>query len=349
MGALVVTASGFVQARSPARVLVQLVEVAGLVLGLAVVVYAATIELLNASYDPTRELWRELNGRFAARYERETGHHLTIRQSHGGSSTQARAVIDGLEADVVTLALFGDTDAIRKKGLIDVKWVERLPNRSVPYTSTVVFAVRRGNPKGIRDWPDLVRPGVAVVTPNPKTSGNGKLSFLAAWAAVIARGGSEKDAREFVARLYGQVPVLDSGARGSTVTFVQRKIGDVHLTWENEAVRAVAEAPPGEVEIVRPPVSVLAEPPVTVVDATVDRKGTRSAATAYLRWLFTEEAQEIIARHGYRPVDAAVLARHRRAFPPLTLVPVTALARDWSEAQEKFFDDGKIFDQVVRR
>jgi len=324
-------------------------QTAGLALGLAIPAHAAPIELLNVSYDPTRELWRDLNSRFVARYEKETGQHVTIRQSHGGSATQARAVIDGLEADVVTLALASDTDAIRKKGLINGRWAERLPNRSVPYTSTIVFVVRRGNPKAIRDWPDLIKPGVDVVTPNPKTSGNGKLAFLAAWASVVTRGGTEREAVEFVTRLYRQTPVLDSGARGSTITFVQRKIGDVHLTWENEAALEVEEAPPGDVEIVRPPVSILAEPPVAVVDANVDRKRTRGAAEAYLRFLFTEEAQEVIARHHYRPINAAVFARHRLQFPPLQLTRVTTVVRDWEEVQEKFFTDGGLFDRIFRR
>lgn len=321
----------------------------GLVLGLAIPVHAVPIELLNVSYDPTRELWRDLNSRFVAGYEKATGQHVTIRQSHGGSATQARAVIDGLEADVITLALPSDTDAIRKKGLINDRWAERLPNRSVPYRSTIVFVVRKGNPKGIRDWPDLGKPGIAVVAPNPKTSGNGKLAFLAAWVSVVARGGSEPDAVEFVTRLYRQAPVLDSGARGSTITFVQKKIGDVHLTWENEAVREVQAAPPGGMEIVRPPISILAEPPVAVVDANVDRKGTRGAAEAYLRFLFTDEAQEIIARHHYRPISASVFGRFQSQFPPLTLIRVTALVRDWDEAQAKFFADGGIFDRIFRR
>lgn len=318
-------------------------------LGLAALAHAAPVELLNVSHDPTRELWRDLNRRFVATYEAATGQHVTIRQSHGGSGTQARAVIDGLEADVVTLALFSDTDAIRKAGLINPGWAARLPNRSVPYTSTVVFVVRRGNPKGVRDWPDLVKPGVAVVTPNPKTSGNGKLAFLAAWASTVTRGGSERDAVEFVTKLYRQTPVLDSGARGAAITFVQRKIGDVHLAWESEAALEVAEAPAGEVEIVRPPVSILAEPPVAVVDANVDRRHTRGPAEAYLSFLFTDAAQEIIARHHYRPTNPSVFAKYRSQFPPVRLVPVTACVRDWSEAQEKFFADGKLFDQIVRR
>src|SRR6516225_8475416 len=291
-----------------------------------------SIELLNVSYDPTRELWRDLNGRFIPRYENDTGSRLTIKQSHGGSATQARAVIDGLEADVVTLALYSDTDAIRKKGLISEGWAERLPHRSLPYFSTIVFVVRKGNPKDIKDWPDLVRPETSIVTPNPKTSGNGKLSFLAAWGSVIRRGGSEKDAREYVAKLYRQTPVLDSGARGSTTTFAQKKIGDVHLTWENEAHLEVEETK-GELELVYPPLSIRAEPHVAVVDANVKRKGTEAAAEAYLRFLYTEEAQEIIANHYYRPINPEILKEHSKQLPDLDLFPISTVASDWDDAQ----------------
>lgn len=306
-----------------------------------------TLELLNVSYDPTRELWRDLNGRFISHYEQESGKKLRIKQSHGGSSTQARAVIDGLEADVVTLALWSDTDAVRKKGLIDDGWEQRLPERSLPYFSTIVFVVRQGNPKGIHDWNDLVRPGIAVITPNPKTSGNGKLSFLGAWGAVIRRGGTEKAANAFVTRLYQQTPVLDSGARGSTTTFAQKKIGDVHLTWENEAHLEVQEAG-GELELVYPKFSIRAEPHVAVVDANVRRKGTHKAAEAYLRFLYTDEAQEIIARHRYRPGKKAILDKHADVLPALELFSITTFARDWDEVQQKFFADGAIFDQIYQ-
>jgi sulfate transport system substrate-binding protein len=332
----------------------KLILVLGLLAGVAATVWlvAATrtagdgpAELLNVSYDPTRELWRDLNEAFLARHERETGQRLAIRQSHGGSASQVRAVIDGLEADVVTLALWSDTDALRKKGLLADAWEERLPNRSLPYLSTIVFVVRKGNPKEIKDWPDLVRDGVQVVTPNPKTSGNGKLSFLAAWASVVQRGGSEEQAREYVTQLYRRVPVLDAGARGATTTFAQKKIGDVHLTWENEARLEVLEAK-GELEVVYPPASIRAEPPVAVVDANVDRKGTRASAEAYLRFLWTEEGQEIIARHFYRPTNETVLKRHAESFPAIELVPVTALVRDWDEAQQKFFAEGGVFDRI---
>ena len=242
---------------------------------------AESLSLLNVSYDPTRELWRDINAKFIPAYQQSTGTTLDIKQSHGGSGTQARAVIDGLEADVVTLAMWPDTDAIRKAGLIDAGWDKEFPHNSSPYTSTIVFVVRKGNPKNIKDWPDIVKPGVEIVTPNPKTSGNGKFSFLAAWGSVTERGGSDKEALELVTKLYAQTPVLDLGARGSTTTFVQKKIGDVHLTWENEAYLEVQESG-GAVEIVYPPISVLAEPPVAIVDANVKHKGTAAAAKAYL-------------------------------------------------------------------
>jgi sulfate transport system substrate-binding protein len=308
----------------------------------------SSLELLNASYDPTRELWRDLNERFIARYEKETGQQWTINQSHGASGSQARAIIDGLEADVATLALWSDTDAIRKKGLIKPGWDKRLPHRSLPYFSTIVFVVRKGNPRRIRDWPDLIRPGVGVVTPNPKTSGNGKLSFLAAWGAVLKRGGSEREARAFVAELYRHVPVLDSGARGSTTTFAQKQIGDVHLTWENEAHLEVRESD-GELEVVYPPVSIRAEPYVAVVDATVDRKGTRAVAEAYLKFLYKDEAQEIIARHYYRPIKRSILKKHAGTFPDPILFPVTLVARDWDSAQAKFFAEGAVFDSIYTK
>ena len=308
---------------------------------------AHAVELLNVSYDPTRELWRQLNERFIAAYAKSAGVQLTIKQSHGGSSAQARAVIDGLEADVVTLALEPDTDAIRKAGLIADGWQKQLPNGSVPYTSTIVFVVRKGNPKGIKDWPDLVKPGTQIITPSPKTSGNGKLSFLAAWGSVVSRGGSEADALEYVTKLYKQVPVLDSGARGSTTTFAQRKLGDVHLTWENEARLEVQEAG-GELEIVNPPTSILATPPVAVVDANAKRHGTEAAAKAYLEYLYTDDGQEIIAKNFYRPVKPEVLARHKADFPDVKLFPVTTVAKDWNDAFAKFFGEGKVFDSIYK-
>jgi sulfate/thiosulfate transport system substrate-binding protein len=305
------------------------------------------IELLNVSYDPTRELWRDLNEKFIPKYEQKTGQKIVIRQSHASSGSQARSVIDGLEADVVTLALWSDTDALRKKGLIKDGWEERLPNRSLAYFSTIVFVVRKGNPKGIKDWPDLIKPGVEVITPNPKTSGNGRLSFLAAWGAVRQNGGSDADARDFVAKLYHHTPVLDNGARGSTTTFAQKKIGDVHLTWENEAHLEVGEAP-SELEIVYPPVSIRAEPFVAVVDANVDRKGMRPVAEAYLRFLYSEEAQHILAKHHYRPIDEAVRKQYAAQLPELKLFSITAIAQNWQDAQQKFFASGGVFDSIYQ-
>lgn len=331
---------------------------AGLIAGLAVFIPTATllpaahaadktIELLNVSYDPTRELWRALNEQFIAQYAKQTGTTVTIKQSHGGSSAQARAIVDGLDADVATLALWPDTDAIRKAGLLANGWEQRLPNNSVAYTSTIVFVVRKGNPKGIKDWPDIVKPGVEIVTPNPKTSGNGKLSLLAAWGSVTQRGGSEEDAKAFITKLYKQTPVLDSGARGSTTTFSQKKIGDVHLTWENEAYPEVAESN-GELEIVYPPISILAQPPLAWVDANVKRKGTADAAEAYLKFLYSDDGQEIIAKNFYRPINTAVKARHASTFPDLKLFPITAVAKDWADAYSKFFVDGAIFDGIYQ-
>jgi len=303
--------------------------------------------LLNVSYDPTRELWRDLNDKFIPEYELKTGKRVVIQQSHGSSGGQARAVIDGLEADVVSLALWSDTDELRKKGLIQDGWEERLPEHSLAYYSTIVFVVRKGNPKGIKDWPDLIQSGVEIITPNPKTSGNGRLSFLAAWGAVRQRGGSEEDARAFVSRLYQQTPVLDNGARGSTTTFAQKKIGDVHLTWENEAHLEVAETP-GELEIVYPPLSIRAEPYVAVVDGNVDRKGTRAVAEAYLQFLYTDEAQHILARHRYRPINESIRRQYTSELPELKLFPVTAIAAGWEDAQRKFFANGAIFDNIYQ-
>ncbi|HXQ21688.1 MAG TPA: sulfate ABC transporter substrate-binding protein, partial [Candidatus Acidoferrales bacterium] len=290
-----------------------------------------TLELLNVSYDPTRELWRALNEAFIAKYAKDTGTTFTIKQSHGGSGAQARAIVDGLDADVATLALWPDTDAVRKAGLIADGWDQRLPNNSVAYTSTIVFVVRKGNPKGIKDWPDIVKPGVEIVTPNPKTSGNGKLSLLAAWGSVTQRGGTEEQAKELITKLYKQTPVLDSGARGSTTTFAQKKIGDVHLTWENEAYPEVQESG-GELEIIYPPISILAEPPLAWVDANVKRKGTRDAAEAYLKFLYTKDGQEIIAKNFYRPIDPEILKQHASSFPEIKRFPVTAIAKDWADA-----------------
>lgn len=304
-----------------------------------------SLELLNVSYDPTRELWRQLNDAFIPHYEKTAGRKLTIKQSHGGSSSQARAVIDGLEADVVTLAIWPDVDAIRKAGLIAEDWQRRLPNGALPYKSTIVFVVRKGNPKNIKDWPDLVREGVQIVTPSPKTSGNGKLSFLAAWGAVTQRGGSEDEALKFVTELYKHTPVLDSGARAATTTFAQKGIGDVHLTWENEAHFEVQEAG-GELEIVYPPVSILAEPLVSWVDANVKKKGSEAAAKAYLEFMYTEAGQEIIAKNFYRPVHEEVSAAFAKQFPKIELFTVQKIAGNWDGAQAKFFAEGAAFDKI---
>jgi sulfate transport system substrate-binding protein len=304
--------------------------------------------LLNVSYDPTRELWKELNGAFAKQYAAETGVGVKIDQSHGGSSTQARSVIDGLDADVVTLAMWQDTDAIHKKGLIKGDWEERFANRSLPYISTIVFVVRTGNPKDIKDWNDLVRDDIQIITPNPKTSGNGKLSFLAAWGYVINKGGSEAEAEEFVRKIYERVPVLDSGARGSTTTFAQKNIGDVHLTWENEAHLEVEEAR-GKLEIVVPPSSIRAEPHVAVVDAVVERKGTAKIAEDYLKFLYTDAGQEIIAKHHYRPTNEKVLAKYRNTLQEIEMFPITKIAPDWDSAGKRFFGEGGVFDQIYAK
>jgi sulfate transport system substrate-binding protein len=302
-------------------------------------------QILNVSYDPTRELYADLNVRFISQYEIETGKKLTIKQSHGGSSRQAKAVIDGLEADVVTLALPSDIEGLRKRGLIADGWAKRLPNESEPYTSTIVFVVRKGNPLNIRDWPDLIRPGVTIVTPNPKSSGNGKLSFLAAWGSVIQRGGDEEAARDFVKSFYQHAPVLDGGARGAATTFAIEKVGDVHLTWENEALREVADSN-GELEIMYPPISIKAEPAVAWVDANVSRHGSVEAAKAYLKFLFSGEAQHLIAQHGYRPIDLEILKKHSSILPPIELFPITAIAKDWEDAQQRFFADNGVFDVI---
>jgi sulfate transport system substrate-binding protein len=304
-------------------------------------------EILNVSYDPTRELYQEVNAVFAAQWKAKTGKAVTIQQSHGGSGKQARAVIDGLAADVVTLALAYDVDAIAQQGLIAPGWQKRLPQNSCPYTSTLVFLVRNGNPKGLKDWGDVAKPGVSVITPNPKTSGAARWSYLAAWAwAQRQPGGSEAKAKEFVARLFKNVPVLDTGARGSTNTFVQRGIGDVLLAWENEAFLSVKELGPDKFEIVVPSFSILAEPPVAVVDTVVDKKGTRVVAQAYLEFLYSPEGQAIAAKHYYRPRDKAALAKAPVRFPELKLVTIDEAFGGWANAQRTHFADGGTFDQI---
>ncbi|PYC29270.1 sulfate ABC transporter substrate-binding protein [Aquipseudomonas alcaligenes] len=309
----------------------------------------AASEILNVSYDPTRELYQEFNAAFNKHWTAQGKEAVKIQQSHGGSGKQARAVIDGLRADVVTLALAGDIDELHKLGkLIPENWQERLPQSSTPYTSTIVFLVRKGNPEGIKDWDDLVKPGVEVITPNPKTSGGARWNFLAAWAYAQQKYGSEAKAQEFVERLYKNVPVLDTGARGSTITFVNNQIGDVLLAWENEAFLALKEQGGDQFEIVAPSLSILAEPPVAVVDKNVDRKGTREVATAYLQYLYSEEGQRIAAKNFYRPRDAKVAAEFAQQFPQLKLVTIDQDFGGWKSAQPKFFNDGGIFDQIYQ-
>jgi sulfate transport system substrate-binding protein len=308
------------------------------------------VTLLNVSYDPTRELYEDFNQQFAAYWKGKTGQDVTIRQSHGGSGKQARSVIDGLEADVVTLALAYDIDQIAEKGRsLPVDWQSRLPNNSSPYTSTIVLLVRKGNPKNVRDWGDLTKPGVSVVTPNPKTSGGARWNYLAAWAWALRQpGGSEATAREFVGKLYKNVSVLDAGARGSTTTFVERGIGDILIAWENEALLAIKELGPGKFEVVAPSVSILAEPPVTVVDKVVGKHGTKAVAQAYLEYLYTDAGQEIAARHFYRPRLASVAAKYQAQFPKVTLVTIDEVFGGWKKAQATHFSDGALFDKIYQ-
>ena len=309
---------------------------------------ASAQQLLNVSYDPTRELYSQFNAAFAKYYKAKTGKDVTIRQAHAGSGAQARAVIDGLDADVVTLALAYDIDAIAQSGLIDPKWQSRLPNNSAPYTSTIVFLVRKGNPKGIKDWDDLVKPGVGVIPANPKTSGGARWTYLAAYGqALLKNGKNDAKAREYVQKFYANAPVLDSGARAATTTFVQRGIGDVLVGWENEAYLAVEEAK-GEVQIVVPSQSILAEPPVAVVDKVVARKGTRAIAEEYLKYLYTPEGQEIAAKNHYRPRDAKVLAKYENTFARTKLFTMSELFGDWAKAQKTHFADRGVFDQIYR-
>ena len=309
---------------------------------------AADTTLLNASYDPTRELYQEFNASFAKQWKAKTGETVTIRQSHGGSGKQARSVIDGLEADVVTLALAYDIDAIHDRGKqLPADWQKRLPNNASPYTSTIVFLVRKGNPKKITDWADLARSGVAVITPNPKTSGGARWNYLAAWGYALKQpGGNADSAKNFVKRIYANTKVLDSGARGSTTTFVERGIGDVLIAWENEAYLSVKELGPDKFEIVTPSLSILAEPPVSVVDKNVDKRGTRKVATAYLEYLYSPEGQEIAAKNYYRPRDAKVAAKYAKQFASVKLLTIDADFGGWRAAQKAHFDDGGVFDQI---
>ena len=319
-------------------------------LGAAFAASAKDVQLLNVSYDPTRELYVEFNQAFAAHWQAKTGDNVTVKQSHGGSGKQARGVIDGLPADVVTLALAGDIDPLASVAkLVPADWQKRLPNNSSPYTSTIVFLVRKGNPQHIKDWDDLVKPGVSVITPNPKTSGGARWNYLAAWAYARRHHGGDAGAQQFVASLFKNVPVLDSGARGSTTTFVQRGIGDVLLAWENEAFLALKEFGADSFEIVVPSLSILAEPPVAVVDKVVDRKGTRAVAQAYLEFLYSDEGQDIIGRNFYRPSAPAALAKYGRQFPQIELVTIDGEFGGWVAAQKTHFADGGVFDRIYAK
>ncbi|HEX4423985.1 MAG TPA: sulfate ABC transporter substrate-binding protein [Terriglobales bacterium] len=310
----------------------------------------AQVTLLNVSYDPTRELYQDYNAAFAKYWKAKTGQDVTVQQSHSGSSKQARAVIDGLQADIVTLALAYDIDAISQNaGLLPADWQKRLPQNSTPYTSTIVFLVRKGNPKKIKDWDDLVKPGISVITPSPKTSGGARWNYLAAWAYSLKQpGGNDAKAQDFVKRLYKNVPVLDSGARGATTTFAQREIGDVLIAWENEAFLSIKELGADKVEMVVPSMSILAEPPVAIVDKVVDKKGTRAVAQAYLEYLYTPEGQEIVARNYYRPRLDSVAKKYASTFPKIKLVTIDEVFGGWQKAQKTHFADGAIFDQIYQ-
>ena len=307
---------------------------------------SSAVKLLNVSYDPTRELYQDFNAAFAADWKAKNGQDVTVEQSHGGSGKQARSVIDGLEADVVTLALAADIDAIAGAGLLPGDWQKRLPHNSTPYTSTIVFLVRTGNPKGIHDWPDLAREGVAVVTPNPKTSGGARWNYLAAWGWAQRTLGTEEKAREYVKALYKNVPVLDTGARGSTVTFIERGIGDVLIAWENEALLSLRELGQDKLELVAPSLSILAEPPVAIVDRVVDRKGTRQVAEAYLQYLYSKQGQELVAKHYYRPIDADVAKAHAADFSNVELFTIDTAFGGWKSAQARHFADGGEYDRL---
>ena len=311
--------------------------------------HAADVSLLNVSYDPTRELYQDFNRAFARHWKEKSGDSVTVKQSHGGSGKQARSVIDGLDADVVTLALAYDIDEIAQRGLIARDWQKRLPHGSAPYTSTIVFLVRKGNPKGIHDWNDLIKPGVSVITPNSKTSGGARWNYLAAWGYALKQpGGSDASAKEFLKKLFRNVPVLDSGARGATTTFVERGIGDVLLAWENEAILAVRELGPDKFEIVVPSVSILAQPPVAVVDKVVDRHGTRKVAEAYLHYLYTDEGQEIAAKNHYRPISEKTAKKYAAQFPKVKLFTVDEVFGGWAKAQKTHFADGGSFDRIYQ-
>ncbi|MDO9052183.1 MAG: sulfate ABC transporter substrate-binding protein [Methylotenera sp.] len=325
--------------------------IAAAILSSPLLALAADITLLNVSYDPTRELYVEYNAAFAKHWKTKTGDNVTIKQSHGGAGKQARAVIDGLQADVVTLALSYDIDEISSKAkLIPSDWQKRLAHNSSPYTSTIVLLVRKGNPKKIKDWNDLVKPGVSVITPNPKTSGGARWNYLAAYAYALKQNNNDDaKAREFVGKLFKNVPVLDSGARGSTTTFVERGIGDVFISWENEAFLAQKELGPDKFEIIIPSLSILAEPPVTIIDKTVDKRKTRAVAQAYLEYLYSEEGQEIAAKNYYRPTLTSVAAKYEKQFPVVNLIKIDDVFGGWQKAQKTHFSDGGIFDQIYQK
>jgi sulfate transport system substrate-binding protein len=334
---------------APVRLTVLAAAILGLAcFGAAAPSRAASITLLNVSYDPTRELYEDFNKAFATYWKAKTGDTVTINQSHGGSGAQARSVIDGLQADVVTLALAYDIDALATKAqLLPANWQTRLPDNSTPYTSTVVFLVRKGNPKNIHDWGDLIRPGIEVITANPKTSGGARWNYLAAWAWALKQpGGSDATAEAYVKKLYEHVPVLDTGSRGATITFVEKGTGDVLLAWENEAFLAVRELGPDKFDIVAPSLSILAEPPVSIVDKTVDARGTRAVATEYLKYLYSKEGQEIAAKHFYRPRDPEIAAKYAKQFPALNLVTIDAVFGGWAKAQATHFADHGTFDRI---
>ncbi len=316
-------------------------------LGLATGTLAQTV-ITNVSYDPTREFYQDYNKAFSAHWKKSTGQDVQFKQSHGGSGKQARSVIDGLDADVVTLALAYDVDILSEKNLIPKDWQKRLKHNSSPYTSTIVFLVRKGNPKGIKDWNDLVKSGVDVITPNPKTSGGARWNYLAAWAYALKQpGGNEATAKEFVKKLYANVKVLDSGARGSLTTFAERGVGDVFISWENEAFLAVKELGPDKFQLVTPSLSILAEPPVTVVDKNADKKGTRKVATAYLEYLYSPEGQDLAGKHYYRPIDPKVSAKYSSQFAKVKLFKIDEVFGGWQKAQKTHFNDGGIFDQII--
>jgi sulfate transport system substrate-binding protein len=323
--------------------------IAALAIGPVALHAQKAVTLLNVSYDPTRELYQEIDTAFARQWSRETGQHVTVKQSHGGSGKQARSVIDGLEADVVTLALAYDIDALAERKMIPKDWQKRLPYNSTPYSSTIVFVVRKGNPKGIKDWEDLVKRGVTIIPANPKTSGGARWTYLAAYGAALKRkGGSDANAREYIAQFYRNAPVLDTGARGATTTFIQRKIGDVLVGWENEALMTLHEVGKGEYEVVYPSISILAEPPVSLVDKVVDKRGTRKIAEAYLKFLFTEPAQEIAAKHYYRPRNEAVARKYSDTFKPVQTFTIDEVFGGWDKAQKAHFSDGGVFDSIFK-